>query len=122
MCHGAPAVVSHGSVSRSIGTEFGITRASGRIGETVRTGVGEYRAKPNSAAAVWQAFRRQRVSEMRRANEVASGCIDTGRNSRGFGARGFGARPTEAQESALGPALVAISEDASRVVMRVRRA
>ncbi|HRI71205.1 MAG TPA: hypothetical protein PK156_43530 [Polyangium sp.] len=52
---------------------------------------------------------------MRRANEVASGCIDTGRNSRGFGARGFGARPTEAQESALGPALVAISEDASGV-------
>ena len=56
------------------------------------------------------------MSEMRWSNEMASGCIDAKRDTRGFGAGGFGgARPTQAKESAAGTALVAISEDASGV-------
>jgi hypothetical protein len=49
---------------------------------------------------------------MQWANEMASTGIDAKCYPRGFGKGGFGARPTEAEESALGAARVAVYEDA----------
>ena len=138
MRDGAAAAISHGEVSRGIGTEFGIARASRSIGEAVHAAVGEYRAKPCAAPAILKAlraagcrsqsqasqtmgvvasgcvrYRRECMPKMQWANEMASGCIDGRRHTRRFGKGGFGARAAEAEEGAARAALVAVSEDAS---------
>ena len=143
MRDGVSSTISHGEVSRGIGTEFCIARASRSIGEAVRAAAGENRAKPCAAPATRKApraagcrsqsqasqtlgvvasacvrYRRECMSEMQWANEMMSGCIDGRRHTRRFGKGRFGTRAAEAEEGAARAALASISEDASSVKER----